>query len=96
MDRSLSELQEWVMDREAWRAVIHGVTKSRTQLSDWTELIHLKDLYISLYVKFTSILKLKGKIGGMFSVSKANGQKILKKKKKKLEKAGDSWRKFVR
>ena len=34
MDVSLSELQELVMDREAWRAVIHGVTKSRTQLSD--------------------------------------------------------------
>ena len=34
MDVSLSELQEMVMDREAWRAVIHGVTKSRTQLSD--------------------------------------------------------------
>ena len=35
---SLSELLEMVMDREAWRAVIHGVTKSRTWLSDWTEL----------------------------------------------------------
>ena len=34
MDASLSELQELVMDREAWRAVIHGVTKSRTRLSD--------------------------------------------------------------
>ena len=34
MDVSLSELQELVMDREAWRAVIHGVTKSRTRLSD--------------------------------------------------------------
>ena len=34
MDVSLSELQELVMDREAWRAVIHGVTKSRTQLSN--------------------------------------------------------------
>ena len=38
MDMSLSELQELVMDREAWHAVIHGVTKSWTWLSDWTEL----------------------------------------------------------
>ena len=38
MDMSLSKLQELVMDREAWRPVIHGVTKSRTRLSDWTEL----------------------------------------------------------
>ena len=34
MDMSLSEVQELVMDREAWRAVIHGVARSRTQLSD--------------------------------------------------------------
>ena len=34
MDMSLSELQKLVMDREAWRAVVHGVTKSRTRLSD--------------------------------------------------------------
>ena len=38
MDVSLSELRELVMNREAWRAVIHGVAKSRTRLSDWTEL----------------------------------------------------------
>ena len=46
MDMSLSELQELVMDREVWRAVIHGVAKSWTWLSNWTELIaesHLQE-----------------------------------------------------
>lgn len=41
------------------------------------QTIHLKDLYISLYGKFTSFLRVKEKTGGMYSVSKANGQKRL-------------------
>ena len=46
MDVSLSELQELVIDREAWRAAIHGVTKSRTRLSDRTDLIRIHYMYI--------------------------------------------------
>ena len=45
MDMGLGRLQQLVMDREAWRAVVHGVVKSRTQLSDWTELIVVIDYY---------------------------------------------------
>ena len=43
LQRSTSELRELVMDREAWHAAIHGVAKSRTRLSDWTELNWTED-----------------------------------------------------
>ena len=49
MDVSLSELQEFVMDREAWRAAIFGIAKSRTQPSDWTELNLYSNFQYSCY-----------------------------------------------
>ena len=52
MDASLSELQEMVMDREAWRAVIYGVTKSQTEwlIWYWTDLIHSYSMELLLYL----------------------------------------------
>ena len=60
MEVSLSELQVLVMDREAWRAVIHGVAKSRTRLSDWSDLMWCLSYTYVIYLYLCSFLCLLG------------------------------------
>ena len=60
MDVSLSNLWELVMDREAWRAAVHGVAESQIQLSDWTELILSSTVAVLIYIPT------KSRRGGLF------------------------------
>ena len=66
MDVSLSELQELVMDREPWHAAIHGVKKSQTRLSYWTELnwtdVYLWQIHFDIWQNQYNIVKFKNKI----------------------------------
>ena len=63
VDMSLSRLRECVMDRKAWRAAIHWVTKSRTQLSDWSELKHYSDKFLSIFSHYSTNGNYKTHIG---------------------------------
>ena len=58
MDMSLSELWEMVMNREAWHAAIHGVGKSRTRLSDWTELMSIIRKLFTSWLYYCQVLTL--------------------------------------
>ena len=79
-DVSFSELQKLVMDREAWRAAIHGVAKSRTQLSDWTDLKSL-DLRVRqnwVQILFPQFHSSKGRLGNSDQLFSLELEKIAK------------------
>ena len=66
-DMSLSELRETVMDREAWRAAIHGVAKSRTRLSDWTELNWITN-YVEHHVLYLLVIHISSFVKCLFKI----------------------------
>ena len=76
-DMNLSELQELVMDREAWHAAIHGVTKSQTWLSDWTELNTVKGFgilnkaEIDVFLELSCFFNDPADVGNLISGSSA-------------------------
>ena len=82
MDMSLSELREMVMNREAWLAAIHGVAKSRTWLSDWTELMGWKEMipngYLDIQEKLNTcwngkVMRRYRRLDFLFNIFKTHG-----------------------
>ena len=93
MGVSLSELQELVMDREAWRAAIHGVSKSQTWLSDWSDLIGAEKAFDKIQHPFVIKTLQKMGIEGIYlNIVKA----IYDKPTANIIPNGEKWKAFPR